>query len=112
MVGVQEDDEHPCARILKQHLGLGDRIRLDALLLRHAAANRDVLECGDGLRFVVFQHLEVVAAEIGDRDAVHGGIDIDPNIARIASEGWLRGILETRIERRGGHEGRQSGLLP
>ena len=83
VVRVEEDDEQPRTRALRHRARFGDRVRLDARLLRSGRADDDALELFDPLRLPALEDLEIVLRQVGDRCAVLRGEDVDAHVVRL-----------------------------
>ncbi len=77
MPHVHEQDEQPRAWIGSHRRRLADGVRLDPIGLGAVRSRLDELELLDRLRGVVFQDLEVVRGQVGDRPPVLRDVGID-----------------------------------
>ena len=98
---VQEQHEQARVRDPPPWLAIRRRSGLATLALRRRPARSNQLERFDSLRHVVFEHLEILRREIGDRRAVDRHIGVEPHEVGAAAKARL---LSCRVG------GRREGL--
>ena len=98
VIRVEEDDKHARARILRRLTAGLDAVRLGPHVLRHVAANDDVLELFDLLGRAGFDDFEVVLRQIADRRAVFRRKHVDADVVRFGAERRARGLTFERSQ--------------
>ena len=90
MIGVEKEHEQTRAGVLGHRARLGHGVRFDAGFLRAGGADHDVFELLDLLRDAVFDNLELLLAQIGNRRAIPRRVDVDAHVVGFGPEGRLR----------------------